>query len=158
MNNENERIDLTQFEKILNGPWSLVDGSEVLVCPTEECLGWCECGKGVPTKGPWIWQYLIGVDIGTDHDMNIAGISQTVDEIMWEDIPPKEEGIAYATARAVQMLPDLLAELKKMYEREDALVSAIKELCDSEDSTGCSGDLTVVSLDPMLKLYELTSE
>ena len=54
--------------------------------------------------------------------------------------------------------PDLLAELKKMYEREDALVSAIKELCDSEDSTGCSGDLTVVSLDPMLKLYELTSE
>ena len=32
-----ERIDLTQFEKILNGPWSLVDGSEVLVCPTEEC-------------------------------------------------------------------------------------------------------------------------
>ena len=154
----NKRIDLTQFEEILNGPWSLVDGSEVLVCPTEECLGWCECGKGVPTKGPWIWQYLIGVDIGTDHDMNIAGISQTVDEIMWEDIPPKEEGIAYATARAVQMLPDLLAELKKMYEREDALVSAIKELCDSEDSTGCSGDLTVVSLDPMLKLYELTSE
>ena len=54
--------------------------------------------------------------------------------------------------------PDLLAELKKMYEREDALISAIKELCDSEDSTGCSGDLTVVSLDPMLKLYELTSE
>ena len=53
---------------------------------------------------------------------------------------------------------NLMAELKKMYEREDALVSAIKELCDSEDSTGCSGDLTVVSLDPMLKLYELTSE
>jgi len=55
-------------------------------------------------------------------------------------------------------VPKLIAELKKMYEREDALVSAIKELCDSEDSTGCSGDLTVVSLDPMLKLYELTSE
>ena len=53
---------------------------------------------------------------------------------------------------------ELIAELKKMYKREDALVSAIKELCDSEDSTGCSGDLTVVSLDPMLKLYELTSE
>ena len=55
------------------------------------------------------------------------------------------------------LFPDMIAELKKMYEREDALVSAIKELCDSEDSTGCSGDLTVVSLDPMLKLYELTS-
>ena len=52
----------------------------------------------------------------------------------------------------------LLDEINRMYEREDALVSAIKELCDSEDSTGCSGDLTVVSLDPMLKLYELTSE
>ena len=52
----------------------------------------------------------------------------------------------------------LLDEISRMYEREDALVSAIKELCDSEDSTGCSGDLTVVSLDPMLELYELTSE
>ena len=56
------------------------------------------------------------------------------------------------------LVKEMLAELKKMYEREDALVSAIKKLCDSEDSTGCSGDLTVVSLDPMLKLYELTSE
>ena len=56
------------------------------------------------------------------------------------------------------LVKEMLAELKKMYEREDALVSAIKELCDSEDSTGCSGDLTVVSLDPMLRLYELTSE
>jgi hypothetical protein len=56
------------------------------------------------------------------------------------------------------LVKEMLAELKKMYEREDALVGAIKELCDSEDSTGCSGDLTVVSLDPMLKLYELTSE
>ena len=61
-------------------------------------------------------------------------------------------------AETIAKLPTLIAELKKMYEREDALVSAIKELCDSEDSTGCSGDLTVVSLDPMLKLYELTSE
>ena len=60
-------------------------------------------------------------------------------------------------AEAIAKLPTLIAELKKMYEREDALVSAIKKLCDSEDSTGCSGDLTVVSLDPMLKLYELTS-
>ena len=56
-----------------------------------------------------------------------------------------------------KLVKEMTAELKKMYEREDALVSAIKKLCDSEDSTGCSGDLTVVSLDPMLKLYELTS-
>ena len=57
-----------------------------------------------------------------------------------------------------KLVKEMTAELKKMYEREDALVSAIKKLCDSEDSTGCSGDLTVVSLDPMLRLYELTSE
>ena len=67
-----------------------------------------------------------------------------------------------------EYLLKILRELKRSYERENALVSAIKELCDSEDSTdrkgdslllkGCSGDLTVVSLDPMLKLYELTSE
>jgi len=135
MSNESEnRIDLTQFEKILNGPWSLVDGSEVLVCPTEECLGWCECGKGVPTKGPWIWQYIIGADIGTGHDMNIASIDQNMDEIMaWGEesnlheqianyyLPPKEEGMAYATAIAVQRLPDLIAELKKTYKEIDDL-------------------------------------
>ena len=69
-----------------------------------------------------------------------------------------EMGDLTANLPLFMMVPDLIAELKKMYEREDALVSAIKELCDSEDSTGCSGDLTVVSLDPMLKLYELTSE
>lgn len=63
-----------------------------------------------------------------------------------------------ADLSAMESCPELIAELKRMYEREDALVSAIKELCDSEDSTGCSGDLTVVSLDPMLELYELTSE
>tara|TARA_Y100000004_G_C8802116_1_gene363899 strand:+ start:83 stop:448 length:366 start_codon:yes stop_codon:yes gene_type:complete len=70
------------------------------------------------------------------------------------------EGIAYLDDPDLNLMidtPEILAELKRMYEREDALVSAIKELCDSEDSTGCSGDLTVVRLDPMLKLYELTS-
>jgi hypothetical protein len=51
----------------------------------------------------------------------------------------------------------LLDEISRMYKREDALVGAIKELCDSEDSTGCSGDLTVVSLNPLLNLYDLTS-
>ena len=61
-------------------------------------------------------------------------------------------------AAAIYNIPKLIAELKRMYEREDALVSAIKELCDSEDSTGCGEDLTVVRLEPMLKLYELTSE
>tara|TARA_B000000557_G_C20648409_1_gene389459 strand:- start:192 stop:692 length:501 start_codon:yes stop_codon:yes gene_type:complete len=130
----NERIDLTQFEKILDGPWSLVDGSEVLVCPTEECLGWCECGKGVPTKGPWIWQYIIGTDIGTGSDLIMATVQQTIDEVMgWGEesnlheqianyhLPPKEEGIAYATAKAVQMLPNLIAELKRCYRIIDIL-------------------------------------
>jgi len=28
-------------------------------------------------------------------------------------------------------------------------------LCDSEDSTGCGEDLTVVRLEPMLKLMEM---
>jgi len=122
-----KRIDLTQFEKILNGPWSLVDGSEVLVCPTEECLGWCECGKGVPTKGPWIWEYIIGADINTGRDLVIASVEQTIDEVMgWDDdgnynLPPKEEGIAYATAKAVQILPELIAELKRCYEKIDWL-------------------------------------
>ena len=73
-------------------------------------------------------------------------------------VPATLEPLSEADAKLIADGPRLLAELKRMYEREDALVSAIKELCDSEDSTGCSGDLTVVRLDPMLKLYELTSE
>ena len=59
--------------------------------------------------------------------MNIATVEQTIDEIMgWDDdgnynLPPKEEGIAYATAKAVQILPDLIAELKRCYEEIDYL-------------------------------------
>lgn len=81
--------------------------------------------------------------------------NERIDLAQWKN----ESKEWYACCEAGENYTDILiAELKKMYEREDALVSAIKELCDSEDSTGCSGDLTVVSLDPMLKLYELTSE
>ncbi len=87
--------------------------------------------------------------------MHIAPCSATVRRYQNDG---RSEESWYANAKAIAAVPELIAELKKMYEREDALVSAIKELCDSEDSTGCSGDLTVVSLDPMLKLYELTSE
>jgi hypothetical protein len=83
-------------------------------------------------------------------------ISVRLAEPYWDDgITADEDTI---NKKLMISAPDLLAELKRMYEREDALVSAIKELCDSEDSTGCSGDLTVVELDPMFKLYELTSE
>ena len=135
-NNENKRIDLTQFGEMLNGPWSLVDGNEVLICPTEECLGCCECGKGERTKGPWIWQYIIGADIGTGRDLIMATVDQNIDEVMWKDIPPKEEGIAYATAKAVQMLPDLLAELKRCYEEIDNLVKQKNRLIDIAERGG----------------------
>ena len=78
--------------------------------------------------------------------------NERIDLTQFEKIKDRPWDIHYEL-----LFPDMIAELKKMYEREDALVSAIKKLCDSEDSTGCSGDLTVVSLDPMLRLYELTS-
>ena len=71
----------------------------------------------------------------------------------------RQDNEAFAGAHVLDLVQEvvILAELKRMYEREDALVSAIKALCDSEDSTGCGEDLTVVRLEPMLKLYELTS-
>ena len=121
----NERIDLTQFEGMTEGPWI-----------SEE---WDE-GK---ILGP----------ISERHN-NSHPVVAVVGDGWWGDMMVE----CNANKRAMAAVPELIAELKKMYEREDALVSAIKELCDSEDSTGCSGDLTVVSLDPMLKLYELTSE
>ena len=108
------------------------------------------------TEGPWLWREATYANaVVKDKPCKIADRCYDNDCIHWaiaEKIVRREDGLLMAAG------PDLLAELKRMYEREDALVSAIKELCDSEDSTGCSGDLTVVSLDPMLKLYELTSE
>ena len=73
----------------------------------------------------------------------------------WEYLSDESRDINDA---ALDKIPDLIAELKRMYEREDALVSAIKELYYSEDNTGCSEDLTVVSLVAVLKLRDLTSE
>ncbi len=121
----NEKIDLTPFEGMTEGPWI-----------SEE---WDE-GK---ILGP----------ISERHN-NSHPVVAVVGDGWWGDMMVE----CNANKRAMAAVPELIAELKKMYERKDALVSAIKELCDSEDSTGCSGDLTVVSLDPMLKLYELTSE
>jgi len=121
----NEKIDLTPFEGMTEGPWI-----------SEE---WDE-GK---ILGP----------ISERHN-NSHPVVAVVGDGWWGDMMVE----CNANKRAMAAVPELIAELKKMYERKDALVSAIKELCDSEDSTGCSGDLTVVSLDPMLKLYEMTSE
>ena len=109
--------------------------------------------EGVP-KGPWRWKET--ADYGSIKPWNMPRdlVNDEGELIIEANLDVSMEEVDDLLAKA----PDLLAELKRMYEREDALVSAIKELCDSEDSTGCSGDLTVVSLDPMLKLYELTSE
>ena len=108
------------------------------------------------TKGPWHFAGPFGgmmLVTAYPHDMIVRQNDNEGDcRLRLGEINSPYDG------KAIAQLPDLIAELKKMYEREDALVGAIKELCDSEDSTGCSGDLTVVSLDPMLKLYELTSE
>jgi hypothetical protein len=109
------------------------------------------------TEGPWISEeWDEGKILGpiSERHNNSHPVVAVVGDGWWGDMMVE----CNANKRAMAAVPDLIAELKKMYEREDALVGAIKELCDSEDSTGCSGDLTVVSLDPMLKLYELTSE
>ena len=109
------------------------------------------------TEGPWISEeWDEGKILGpiSERHNNSHPVVAVVGDGWWGDMMVE----CNANKRAMAAVPDLIAELKKMYEREDALVGAIKELCDSEDSTGCSGDLTVVSLDPMLKLYEITSE
>ena len=117
---ENKRIDLTQFEGMVEGPWRIVCWERQWYIEQanddEDCTGLSIC--------------------------ELDGIAQRKDP----------------TAKALSATPDLIAELKRMYEREDALVSAIKELYYSEDNTGCSEDLTVVSLVAVLKLRDLTSE
>jgi hypothetical protein len=76
--------------------------------------------------------------------------NERIDLTQFEKIKDRPWDIHYEL-----LFPDMIAELKKMYEREDALFNAIKELRDSEDSTGCSEDLTVVHLSAVQTLYEL---
>ena len=178
----NKRIDLTQFEGITEGEWCYDMDAEwedtkwyndlTHKVPEDKRAEYTENTRKAYEKGqkdglephlsPLIEQNGYGGDYSTFGVRIFRGLlrGSEQDEFTTSDkirpIPTPSE--IRANARAIAAVPKLIDELKEMYEREDALVSAIKELCDSEDSTGCSGDLTVVSLDPMLKLYELTSE
>ena len=137
------RINLTQFEGKGILPLMVIPGTYTIVSDNNRIYE--DEGYNYPEDDENRYGWIVGhIDSHYESDDPEYGIVQS----------ERQE----AMAKLFAMAPDLIAELKKMYEREDALVSAIKELCDSEDSTGCSGDLTVVSLDPMLKLYELTSE
>jgi len=106
----------------------------------------------------------------TSKDETTAATPQRIDLTQfegigdWEVVPQPDGDYAIVTGRdnssleeayIIAKLPTLITELKRMYEREDTLFDAIKELRDSEDSTGCSEDLTVVRLSAMQTLYEL---
>ena len=66
-----------------------------------------------------------------------------------------EETVSDADANLALFAPHLLAELKRMYEREDALLTAINALLDSADDTGCTEDLSVVRTGPIFTLMDL---
>lgn len=139
----NKRIDLTQFEGKGILPLMVIPSTYTIAEDNNRIYE--DEGYNYPEDDENRYGWIVGhIDSHYESDDPEYGIVQS----------ERQE----AMAKLFAMAPDLIAELKRMYEREDALVSAIKELCDSEDSTGCSGDLTVVRLDPMLKLYELTSE
>jgi len=124
----NNRIDLTQFEGMTKGEWVYEEGED---------------------GAAWLGTLLIP-HIGAETPEHPHGTPYPV-------LSASGHGyhLTRSDIKAMAAVPELIAELKRMYEREDALVGAIKELRDSEDSTGCSEDLTVVRLTPMQILYEL---
>lgn len=99
----NERIDLTQFEPIIGIDWFYED--EVLYLNEKK------------------FRYAIyeATDLA---DMN---------EDLWEEHEQELEELNASFTNAIQDLPKLIAELKRCYEREDALVEALKIVRDDLD-------------------------
>tara|TARA_B100001094_G_C17598540_1_gene515411 strand:+ start:93 stop:371 length:279 start_codon:yes stop_codon:yes gene_type:complete len=78
------------------------------------------------TKGKWQW-------FTGDGKKGLAlfpSVGVIDDILIWDESDPLAANQYTANAHAIAAVPELIAELKKMYELEDALVSAIKELCE----------------------------
>jgi hypothetical protein len=78
------------------------------------------------TKGKWQW-------FTGDGKKGLAlfpSVEENDDILIWDESDPLAANQYTANANAIAAVPELIAELKKMYDREDALVSAIKELCE----------------------------
>ena len=105
----NERIDLTQFERMISGPWRI--------------------------------EWLDGTD--TDNEEPSAAINAedygTIAQTFYRDWDKPYE----ATTKAMATTPELIAELKKCYAREDELLDALRIIRNDLDDlpTGPNGDM-----------------
>ena len=116
----NKRIDLTQFEGMTKGLWKHRDMSN------EKQTEW-DLWSYDENGDPQVWLAQLGY-------YQRGGHSDAQD---WERL--------HATWRAMSATPDLIAELKKMYKREDELLEALRIIRDDLDEAIAQGNLPITS-------------
>ena len=167
MNNENKRIDLTQFEGITEGEWCYDMDAEWVdtkwyhdpthKVPEDKRAEYTENTRKAYEKGqkdglephlsPLIEQNGYGGDYSTFGVRILRGLlrGSEQDEFTTSDkirpIPTPSE--IRANARAIAAVPELIAELKRSYEEIDALRSIIQDWVKIETFSDDGKDLFV---------------
>ena len=86
------------------------------------------------TEGPWQTNDCDSQGVWQEHDESIPRhIAMVHSDQDWEDMTEAEFMRMMADKQLVTAAPDLLAELKRCYEREDALIEALKIIRDDLD-------------------------
>ena len=134
-----KRIDLTQFERMMKGPWELKTykhGRNGMEERPEPNYNSTEVRKSLQAFS------LITTFSGKDK-VN-AGYNQYSSIHFPSSFYDSDwKKVSLATARALAAAPDLVAELKKMYAREDELLDALRIIILDLDNqpTGPNGDI-----------------
>lgn len=108
----NERIDLTQFEGMTEGPWVYVEWDDYDADPQypDSFRGTVSINMYMPDtervyRGEHLHYPVISIEDDHGHEPVLLGRKEM---------------------RAIAAVPELIAELKKCYEREDRIIDALK--------------------------------
>ena len=133
-----KRIDLTQFERMMKGPWELKTykhGRNGMEERPEPNYNSTEVRKSL--------QAFSLITTFSGEDKVNAGYSQYSSIHFPSSFYDSDwQKVSLATARALAAAPDLVAELKRMYKREDELLNALRIIRDDlNETTGLSVEL-----------------
>lgn len=139
-----ERIDLTQFEDCDEGPWEYSEPSECIFGPLNEELDHYPILVNFPPT-------LYGVTTGEEYNNHPEVLKHRkvakdgkvyhTESFWWGDRIPAMK----ANLKLMAAAPDLVAELKKMYAREDELLDALRIIRDDLNEGMAQGHLPIES-------------
>jgi len=93
------------------------------------------------TKGKWQW-------FTGDGKKGLAlfpSVEENDDILLWDESDPLAANQYTANADAIAAVPELIAELKKMYKREDELLEALRIIRDDLNEGMAQGHLPIES-------------